>query len=534
MREKIINRAKNNFGLILVAAFYLGMTLYRFISQGLINWDEAYFVVTVNTFANIIRAVLAHPFGFFGDSHFFQPLLSGYNNVYTAARPSYIIAAVFTNLFLNAGIFATKIISLLSGLAAIVFFYKLLHFYGLGKKTRVAATFFLAASPLFIIYSRLGLSQIFSAAFFLISWYYLLKFQESARSRDLTTAALSLSALATSHYNSFPVVALLFAAGGLIIFQKRLGWKKYLAFIFYFLLFPAVWEIITRVGALVASAKHALDPAKGIAILSYSAEIIQQFKKAGAGSGFSTDQLFYYFSLLASTEGIIFCLLSLAGIAIAILNFKKIKYWLFLAIPLVYLAIFSAVPFKFPRNIIIILPGLYVFAALGLKLASRLAAPRFSPRGKNIILAAFILLVIALNAGQYKNILNIRTNFAEIAGFIKTNYGQDDIVIFSNSAPIWRSYLPGYKAEAFAKVSDPAYALPGKKIIFIDDYFSAVKGGQWIPDSFSAKQLLATETNIFQVKPVVLDFIYQGEDRDKKMFAANQSGPIRIYELIPR
>jgi Dolichyl-phosphate-mannose-protein mannosyltransferase len=529
MREKIINWSRNNFGLILAVVLYLAATSYRFFSQGLVNWDESFFAVTTNTYANIIRAVASNPIGFLHNSYFFQPLLAGYNNVYTAARPSYIMLAVIANLC-GAGIFSTKIISLISGQAALVFFYLLLPFYGIKGKTKIAAIFLLAASPLFLIYSRLGLSQILSAAAFLACWYYLVRFREKEKSGDLIAAGISLAILCLSHYNSFPVVAMLFAAGILIIFLKHSNWKKYFSFIFYFLIFPIAWELITRAGAFIASAKHTLNPAKGIVILPYSGEIAQQFGKAGAGNGFSTEQILYYLKLIVSNEGAIFCVLFVVGFCIFVLNFKKIKYWLFLSIPLIYLALYSAVPFKFPRNIIIILPALYLFAALGLKFCSRLAG-QVSGTGKKTILAAFILALIVLNAGQYKNILNIQTHFADIASFIKNNFSPNDIVVFSNSAPVWRDYLPGYKSEAFAEIDNPADALPGKKIIFINDYFSAVKGGQEIPAEFSAQLIFQTETNIFQVKPVVLDLIYQSEEKNTAMFAANQISPILVYEL---
>jgi 4-amino-4-deoxy-L-arabinose transferase-like glycosyltransferase len=533
MRQKITNWLKNNLLLILIIIFYLGLVFYRFFAQGLINWDEAYFMVVVNTFTNIIRTFFADPIGLFTDHAFFQNLLINYSNVYTAARPSYIMPAVLINLIWPSE-FASRILSALSGLLAIIFFHRLLGFYGLSKKTKAAATFLLAASPLFLIYSRLGLAQIFSAAFFLVSWYYLLKFKESEKSGDLKIAAVALSALLMSHYNTIPVVALLLGTGLIILWQKHSGFKKFFSFLFYFLLLPLAWEIITRAGALIASAKHIIDPEKGVKVLSYFQEIAQQFNKSGAEGGFSADQIFYYAKLLYSTEGIIFILLFLAGVIIYAGNIKKIKYGLFLTIPLVYLIIFSAVPLKFPRNIITILPALYVFAALGLKFFGKILSLKLKNGEKNILFAAFCLAIIALNAGQYKNILNSKTNYREIAAFIKNNYAKDEIAIFSASAPVWRVYLPGYKSETPAKIYNSAYALPGKKIIFISDYFMSVAGSKKYPEGFSAREVEKAATNIFSVKPVIMDFIYQSEERAREMFLRNEKDSITVYELTPQ
>lgn len=533
MPQKIASWLKNNYLFALIIVFYLGLAFYHFFAQGLINWDEAYFLVVIDTYTNIIKAVLTDPVGLFSNHAFFQNLLANYNNVYTAARPSYIMPAVLINLFWPSE-FSSRILSLLSGLLAIIFFYRLLDFYPLGKRAKAGATFLLAASPLFLIYSRLGLSQIFSAAFLLIALYYLLKFERAEKITDLKIYAISLAILLMSHYNCLPLIAYLLAATIFILIKKKQKAKKYLIFFLYFFFLPVIWEVITRIGVIVATAKHIISKDGAIKIFSYSQEIAQQFNKGGSGGGFSTDQLFYYIKLLTTTDGFIFFILFLIGIFIAILNFKKTKYSLILAAPLIHLGLFSLIPLKFPRNLITVLPALYLFSALGLWALSKPLFARFKNTGKNIILAIFCLLVVFINAGQYKYIFNIQTNYRGIAAFIKHNYSPKDIAIFSASAPIWRIYLPGYESETPPKASDPAFALPGKKIIFISDYFMTVAGGEKYPENFSAKPLLETRTNIFKVRPVILDFIYRSENQNKKIIAANQSSPIVVYELTPK
>lgn len=530
MPQKIIGRLKNNLALILILIFYLGLASYHFFAQGLVNWDEAYFMATVNTFSEVIKTAAAHPIGLFTDHSLFNNLLAGYNNAYTAARPSYILPAVAINLIF-ASEHSTRLLSILSGFLALIFFYRLLGFFNLSRRVKIASVFLLAASPLFLIYSRLGLSQIFSAAFFLISAYYLIRFNEEKKTFDLKIAALALAVFMMSHYNTLVITGLLLASALYFLYQSRQGWKKYATLIIYFLFLPMVWELITRIGAMIANSKGVLNSTNKAVILSYFNELTQQYSKAGSGNGFSFEQFFYYGKILYSTEGIVFSFLFCLGLIFAIKNFRKIKYSFLLIFPLIYLAIFSLVPLKFPRNILTVLPGLYLFCALGLASLAKPLAAHLKNNFKMVILAAFCLTIVLANASQYSAILNVKTGFKDITSFIKADYPAGQTAVFSNAAPIWRAYLPGYQAETPTKMYEWMKNNPNKKAIFIEDYFTTIKGG-FIPEKgFSASIVKQTPTNIFSVKPIVLDFIYQDEPRNQKMFTQGKNAQISVLEI---
>ena len=530
--KKIFFHQKANWPLYFILAFFLGLATWRFFAQGLVNWDEAYFMTTVNTFTNVIRAVLTDPAGLFTKHNFFQNLLSGYNNVYTVAKPSYIISAVLINLIWTNE-YSTRLLSIFSGTLIIIFFFKILARFQFGARTKFAATFFLAASPLLLIYSRLGLAQIFSAAFFLIAFYYFIRFAEEKKSRDLAILAFSLAVLLMSHYNTIPLVGLLLLITLYLLYRQRQNWKKYALFLISFLALPACWEIITRLGARLAAAKGVLTEENQAQVLSYGQEIIQQFRSGESYTVAAPWRIFYYPQLIFSTEGIVFAGLFLLGLFFVLKNFRRLKYAPLLMIPLLYFIIYSFVPLKFPRNIIVILPALYFFAAFGLARLVKSLAHLLSQRRKNLLLLFFIGLLILLNINQYRNILNLNTNFRAVASFIKNNYSPAQVAIFSNSTPIWRNYLPNYKTETPTTMYQWAATNPDKQALFIDDYFTAIKGGITPAADFTFQPRLAVLTNIFQVKPIILDFIYQTEEQNQKLFAVQQKSEIVVEEIIP-
>jgi len=53
MLKKIAAWTKNNYLLLIVMVFYLCVVFYCFDAQGLINWDEAYFVVISETYSTL-------------------------------------------------------------------------------------------------------------------------------------------------------------------------------------------------------------------------------------------------------------------------------------------------------------------------------------------------------------------------------------------------------------------------------------------------------------------------------------------------
>jgi 4-amino-4-deoxy-L-arabinose transferase-like glycosyltransferase len=240
MREKIkksISFFKDNLWPIAVLAVFLSLASWGFLGQGVVNFDEAYFSIVVRTFSEIARAAIFHPFSFFSGD-FLSRLSDDYGNVYTAARPSYILASSFLALLMPAAT-ALRVTSLLSALLLLIYFYRILPFYGLtGKRTRSLLTLLPAMSPLLLVYSRLGLSQIFSAAFLTVSFYYLLRLSRSGHRRDLIGFSLSLGVLFMSHYNVMFTVFFLAALAAFILVRSRARFSFWLTGIASFLSLP--------------------------------------------------------------------------------------------------------------------------------------------------------------------------------------------------------------------------------------------------------------------------------------------------------
>jgi hypothetical protein len=530
MLEKIASWTKNNIGLLIITAFFLCVVLYCFGEQGLINWDEAYFVVVTDTYSSLFRTALSRPADLFS-APYYHDLISRYGNIYTAARPSYILPAAVLGLIVPAQ-YATRLVSVLSGLLALVFFHRLTALLGLKKKVRYAAAFLLAASPLFLSYSRLGLSQLFSAAWLIVAVYYLLAYHGDGEKKNLRKAGLALSILLMSHYNTLFVVAGLLAVGAFFILRRKRPAKEYLLFFVFFLLLPVAYEAITRAGVAIASAKGLLGSGSNFPIYTYSREIIEQFMRNGSQTVSEPGLMLYYVKMLVSPEGLIFCVLFLIGLAVVVVRIRKSHEVLVLLPALLHLVIFSFVGIKFTRNLITIVPALYIVSALGLGAVADFLKPKLTTVFTYGLFALFFAAVLFLNFWQYKNLLTIKTHFSEVASFIREKYDKEQALIISASAPFWRVYLPGYRSEMTREVAEWSGKYPERKIVFIDDYFTTIVDEKSYLDGYAKQPLRKWSTNIFSARPIILDFIYQSEEQNNIMFAANEkSSPVVVYEL---
>ena len=536
MLKKITPWFKSNYGLIITLVFFLAVALFNFTEQGLVNWDEAYFVVVTRTYTGLFKTAVTHPADLFS-TRYYRDLIGHYGNIYTAARPSYIIPAAVLGLIVPDK-YSTRLLSLLAGLLAVIYFYRLCGLLNLKQHVRLAATFLLAASPLFLSYSRLGLSQLFSAAWLIVAMYYLLEYHHHEKIKNLGKAGLALSILLMSHYNTLIVVGGLFAAGIFFIFQKRKPWKEYLVFALFFLMLPAGYEVVTRAGVAVAAAAGLQGPGGNLPIFSYVQEILEQFNRNGPQPPSSPELMLYYLKLMISPEGLIFFILFLSGLAVFCKKLIKNNFLILLIPVLLHLVFFSLVGIKFTRNLVTILPALYIFPVLALEVVVDFLKPRLI-RFRALTAAIFITFfpaVFLVNCIQYSSLLTIRTHFREVAAYITNNFPKDDTLIFSASAPFWRVYLPEYRSEMTRKIPDGCRDNSGKNIVFIADYFHTIYEHEdsALLDACSKRPLREWSTNIFSARAIVLDFIFQSEADNEAMFAANTpSSPVTVYALSP-
>jgi hypothetical protein len=502
---------------------------WHFWKQGVINFDEAYFIVVVRTFSDIAKGLLFHPTSFFSGS-LLSDLAADYGNVYTAARPSYILASSLLSFFIPATV-ASRLVSLASGYLLIVFFYRLLGFYVKDPRIKGVLTFLPAVSPLLLVYSRLGLSQVFSAAFLAVSTYYLISYYRSGSFSDIRKFSISTAILFMSHYNVIFLVFFLLFYGVLALRRHRAGIKNYFSFVLYFLAFPLAWEVITQIAVAIAGNRLG----GGQKLLSYSGEFLTQLTKAQVSEEAPFGQFLYYPNLVFSTEGAFMALFMFLGLLLLLWRLKRFEYQV-VAIPLLFsLLLFWAAPLKFPRNLISVWPSLYLAAALAIDfLSSRLAkAWKFDKRF--YLLVAVMFLALWPHLSKYPDYLIIDTGNAQVAKYIKDNYSSDEVIILSWSTAIWRALLPGYVAEQLAEPEEWRRKLQERpSILLIDDYFTGIldPGRE---DYFSGNDLVfERKTDIFQSRPVIMDMIYKSPEALEMVFKNNQDSRIVVYEHIDR
>jgi 4-amino-4-deoxy-L-arabinose transferase-like glycosyltransferase len=528
--KHFFKKAEKEWAFILVLIFYLIIVLHHFQDQGLINWDESYFAIVARTYSDIFKTAIFHPAALFSSSYFSE-LKNNYGNVYTVAKPSYLMAASFLSLFWPSQL-ALRLLSIFSGAGTLIIFYKILNFYQIDKKIKVAASLLLASSPLFLLYSRLGLAPMFSAFFLLLSFYYLLKFNDSSRIKHLIISGISLVVLLMSHYSTFIIAGIILAIGLFLIYRKKKSIKIYLTYAASFLALPLAWEIITRCGSWLAS-KQGISSSDGkFGAWPYSQEFLNQLKLSSeGGSGFYFADPFYYFRMIWSQEGALLFFLFLLGLAIFIKKIKKLPYWTIILTGGIFFLILSLAVFKFPRTLMPVFPLFYLLSAVALAFIDKKTL-QFKKPLPLLLLIAICLAVFISHASHYRNILNIQTPFQSFASYIKKNYSPDKTLILSAEAPLWRVYLPGYKIE---KINDQAAWVKmtaGKKILATDDYFNWITlPGDSFPDYYSRQIVAEGQTNIFSVTPAIADLFYLRQKEMEGAVANYQNRKIILYEI---
>lgn len=518
---------KNNFGLLLVLASFLFLAFWNFFKQGIINFDEAYFVVVIRTFSSIAKTLIFNHSSFFS-GNFLSELAANYGNIYTAARPSYILPASFLAIFISPE-YASRLLSLFSGFLGVIFFYRLLKLFGIKDAAlRAWLTLPMAISPLYLLYSRLGLSQIFSAACVIISLYYLIVFYQGGDKKFLKIFSFSTAILFMSHYNVMFVVAVLLFFGILALIKHAGKFKDWFLYLFYFLFLPVSWEVITRCASFFAGKRALVGP-----VLSYSQEYLKQV--IGVSSGQSTEvfgQSLYYLKLLTLADGWLILVLFILGLVFLIYKLKRFEHQVVFFSFFVSLLAFSAGQLKYSRNFVCILPLVYLIIALSVCGFSAYFDKKTNKRATWLV-GFVVLLVFASHFFVYQNYLNIHSGAKETASYIKNNYNQADALILGWSSPIWRVYLPGYRAEQLIRLEEWRPLVNDKtKLLLVDDYFTVILDDNDLDGGYSKKNVFSVQTNIFRSEPVILDFLYGTPEKMSELFSKNKSSYTSVYEVI--
>ncbi|NTW21959.1 hypothetical protein HGA34_00245 [Candidatus Falkowbacteria bacterium] len=520
---------KANRPLAGLLAVYFAVAAYHFFRQGLVHFDEALFVVVVNTYSSIIHEALTNWRGLFG-SGFLGQLMADYGNIYTSARPSYILPAVLADAFVPAQ-FVTRLLNLLAGAGTVIYFYRIQDFFSIDKTLKFFSTLLLIISPLFLMYGRIGLSQYLSAFLLLATVFHLLRFVDKGERRELKIASVFLSLLLMSHYNILPVVFLICVFVLFHLFKTKKPVSDYLTFASNFLFLPLVWEAITRLGVFLASYKNLVALGGDQRLYSYFQEVINQLSGVSSTKGFALDQPLYYFKLLFQTEGLVFSILLAAALFWILLNIRKIRYGYIFVLAYFFIVFFSLSYLKFPRNFVTILPLVYLSIPVALQhflTTRRNSAKRIAP--------AILILVLVIGAGinyrNYRAIYGLKTNFQEIARWITKKYDKDSTLVLTSIPPVYRVYLPGYRVEGVYEPSSWQEQAKGKKnIIYVRDYTTTMNAYDLDVSGYRFKTVQEFEDNVHDLPPLILEYYYRSAADSQKMIDGTRGGRDKIIEL---
>jgi len=517
----------HNWIFLLVFLVYGFLLFFNFFRQEIINWDEGYFLTVAHTYSNVIRTLFDEPTYLLGADYYVN-LISNYGNVYTAARPTYVILTSLVDAVWPSE-YSTRLVSALAGIVSFLFFYRLLDFYKINKTVKLAGAMLFGLSPLMLIYARLGLSQILSATLLLLSIYQLFIYLEKNNDRNLKLFSLGLSLLLLSHYNTIFSVGTLIIYALVILFYKK-KYKEVGLLGFFFVLPILVWEGVTRVGYYLAITKQFISMNGEQKIYSYIQEFFEQLGRADSSRGLIIDQPLYYPRLLLENENIFFLVLLIIGIYLFTRKIKEFQYHVPLIVGMSSLALFSLAPLKFPRNIILILPILYLYSIVAL---DYLTKKIINVNLQKVFLALLCFLFFLINSPLFYNILNLDGGYRKTARKIMDVFPEDRIILLTSSAPIWRNYLPGYKVEP---IFEPEAWKEAKKknlkILVAGDNFMEIEKHRNYYSSYESKIVSEVASNIVEVKPIMLDFFYKPEKEVRDLLKKSELRYIRIYEIV--
>lgn len=511
---------------IVIIILYFSIVFYNFFAQGIINVDEAALVLVTHTYSDISKTFLFHPSKIFS-SDYYRNLIENYGNIYTAGRPLYVLLASCLDIIWKSE-YSTRLLNVLIGAFIIIIFYKILDFYQINLKVKIISSILFIASPLFLIYSRLGLSQILSALLLMIVIFYLLKLLKHFQLKYLILSGISTALLFMSHYITLPLVLVLFFYSISLLYKNRAKIFYYLAYFLSFIVPLLTWEAITRLGVFLARTRELGEASQKV--VSYSGELLKQLTYGQGLKSFILDQEIFYLKLLLSSENLIIIILLTLGIIFAIKNIKQRKHNLIVSLFLIFFVFNSMLCLKFPRNIIPILPLFYLLSALGLQQIYSNLKKVVNEEKVYIVLLGLLTMVIVFNINNYLNIFNIKTNADKISVFIRDSFEPEDVQIVSPSAAIWRVYLPGYKIDPVSKFNLKKLDEKDKKILLISDHYAKIDDSQ-IFKSYQEKLLVRYPTNIFRVKPIILDLFCRDRDYTEKLFINNFNSTTEVYQI---
>ena len=529
MFERIKNLIKKEWWFVAALLVYSFFVLYKFFAQGLVNWDESYFMIPISTYGDFLRTLFSHP-SWLLEPSYYREIMAQHGNVYTVAKPSFILAGVLVN-FIWHNEFSSRLISFLAGLGVLFLFRRILDFYSFSRFAKMASVWLLAFSPLFILFGRLGLAPMFSAFFLFLMFYELLSFQKTERWRDLSIFSVAAAFAIMSHYSLLSVIGVFFLYAIYLLWAKKSSWLKYGGLISAFLVPILGWELITRVGVWLAESRHFISTSGTWGIYSHFQEFAKQMVIArNENTAFPLGWHSYYFDLLAREEGWIILFLILVGLAIFVFRARQFRFQAALVPPLIFLIILSAVNLKFPRTMMPVFPFLFVWLAAALDFTHGWLEKKIGAKGW-IFLIILLLSAVFLNLPQYKIILNLRTGFHEAAKYIQLSYKPQDTLVLSSVAPAWRLYLKGYKVEDLNRPEEWTDLMATRKVIVISDQFTKIIKKEDYPLSYPADKVFETASNVFLSRPVIMDVIFLKASDFKKMFNDNKDFHLKIYEI---
>ncbi|HBA61875.1 MAG TPA: hypothetical protein DCZ92_13895 [Elusimicrobia bacterium] len=442
---------KLKLSLLLAAIMALGFALriYKITDKGFFHYDEAYFMLETKAITEGLKEMKGSlKTGL--DLGAIKGRLIDQGCIFppATARPSYNLLLVIPALITGMKDYCVFLPSVFFSTLAVWLCFLLARKYW-DTRTGITAAFLVATSAFNILYSRSGYAQTTAGVFLLLALYlYLKTLSKDAGPREAVIAGLALGFAVTCHYGVLFSMLVLFGTEILLLLLRshKRTVKTFSLLLLSFGAPIALYEVLYR---LVKTGLGA-----SISEMNFMT-YFQQFIYVSANAPrdlspkalLANDYLFYPRELMGHDGYLAGALLLATGLYFLVRVIKKREP----AEVVLYLQSYAMLAFwilnpgevKGGRILMLFHPLLLLFAAK--LLTDAFSAIKTSENNRSVLLASFLVLFLALNAGTTLAVINTRSLFRDMADRLKGG-GVTDVAVFTNW-PIWQFHF-GHKIWA--------------------------------------------------------------------------------------
>ncbi len=295
---------------------------------------------------------------------------------------------------------AARVLVLGFAMLACVYLFRLVE-HTHDSRTATAATLVFAASPVVFRYSRQIMLDVPALAWGLVATYYLVRYLETERRRDLALTAAAAVAMALTRFSALYLLPLsvlaLFASGKWGLLRRRDVWLTVLSAL---AVVAPVYVYLARTWGWV----YRVVATRGIDAEDTSGSVIE-----GAS---------FYLGQLPGQLGWPALALAVVGLALALVSARRPRSWPYLAIALATLCSVAPWASRGARYAIYWVPAFALFAVTGIAWLSERS-------GKRALFAPLATLLVLATAGiSLQNLRPFVRGYEKAARYVLANSGE--------------------------------------------------------------------------------------------------------------